>query len=263
MGTNLGNVCPFAGTILLLASAAPYATAQNEAPQTQQWSVVMFSTIKPESRQEWEALQKEVTAAYKKVGVTSRAVLQPVFGNLNEYISVTPLPKFAMMDGDGPLERALGAEGAAKLRRRISAHVINQHRVASLDVADLAIRTRTSEVLPYAMVTTYTLAPGKAQEFNDFMKNDYMPMLKKAEVANFWVSQTVFGGAGERVTVRLMKKLGEIDDGPIARRTLGAEGARALAAKSTGITTSTRTMIVRYRPDLSYEPAKPTQVSAR
>jgi hypothetical protein len=260
---TFGNVCPFAGTLLLLAGAAPHATAQNETPQAPQWSVVMFSTVKPEARQDFEAFQKEITAAYKKANVPSRAVLQTVFGDLNQFISVTPLSKFAAMDGDGPLERALGAEGAAKLRRRGAAYVTSQHRIASLNVPDLAIRTKTSEPLPYAMVTTYTLVPGKGQEFNAYMKDDYIPMLKKAEVSNFWVSQTVFGGASERVAVRLMKKLGEIDDGPIGRRTLGAEGARKLAAKASGLITSTRTVIVRYRPDLSYESAKPAQSSNR
>jgi hypothetical protein len=222
----------------------------------------MVTRVKPEARLEWEAYQKEVTAAYQKAGVPARAVLQTVFGDLNEFISVAPLMKFADMDGAGPLERALGTEGAAKLRRRGVAYVTSQHRYASLRSPDLAILTKTSEPMPYAMVTSYTLAPGKAQEFNAFMKNDFIPMLKKAEVSNFWVSQTVFGGESERVAVRLMKKLGEIDDGPIARRALGPEGAQKLAAKAAGIVASTRTVIVRYRADLSYE-AKPAQTSGQ
>lgn len=225
----------------------------------------MVSQIKPEARVEWDAYQKEITAAYKKAGVPSRAVLETVFGDLNEFISVTPLAKFADMDGDGPLVRALGADGAAKLRRRGAALVTSQRRFASLANRELMIQTKTAEPEMYAMVTSYTLAPGKAQEFAAYMRDDYIPMLKKAQVANFWVNQTVFGGAAERVTVRLMKKLGEIDGGPLARRTLGAEGAQNLAAKGAGLITSTRSSIVRYRPDLSYEaaPAKPAEVSTR
>jgi hypothetical protein len=268
MKVRLGNVCAFAASIVALVGAAHHATAQNttaqkDTPPPSQWSVVMVSQVKPEARLEWEASQKEITAAYKKAGVPSRAVLQTVFGNVNEFISVTPLAKFAEMDGDGPLERALGVEGAAKLRRRIAGFVTSQHRYASLAVPDVAIRTQNNEPLPYGMITSYTLQPGKAQEFNAYMKDEYIPMLKKAEVSNFFVNQTVFGGANERVTVRLMKKLGEIDDGPIARRALGAEGAQKLAARAAGIIASSRATIVRYRTDLSYELAKPTQVTTR
>ena len=225
----------------------------------------MVTQVKPEARLEWEALQKEITAAYKKAGVPSRAVLQTVFGDLNEFISVAPLAKFADMDGDGPLQRALGADGAAKLLRRGAALVTSQRRYASLANRELSIQTKTAEPEMYAMVTSYTLAPGKAQDFNAYMRDEYIPMLKKAEVANFWVSQTVFGGQNERVAVRLMKKLGEIDGGPIARRTLGAEGAQKLALKAAGLYQSTRTSIVRYRADLSYEAAaaKPAEVSTR
>lgn len=270
MRSATGPVCAFAGTMLLLVGAAPQIngqtnTAPPNTPPPQSWSIVMVSQIKPEARQEWDAYQKEISAAYKKAGVPSRAVLETVFGDLNEFISVTPLAKFSDMDGEGPLVRALGADGAAKLRRRGAALVTSQRRFASLASQDLSIQTKTSEPEPYAMVTTLTLAPGKVQEFNAYMRDDYIPMLKKAQVANFWVNQTVFGGQSERVTVRLMKKLGDIDGGPLARRALGAEGAQKLAAKATGLTTSSRTSIVRYRADLSYEPAaaKPAEVSTR
>jgi hypothetical protein len=263
MRDELGKVCAYVAPIVLLVSAAPYAAAQKDTPPPPQWSLVTVTQVKPEARQDWEAYQKEITAAYKKAGVPSRAVLQTVFGNVHEFISVAPIAKFAEMDGGGPLDRALGAEGAAKLRRRGAAYVTSQHRYGSLAIPDLAIRTKTSEPYPFAMVTNYTLAPGKAQEFNAYMKDEYIPMLKKAEVSNFWVNQTVFGGAGERVTVRLMKTLGEIDEGPVARRALGVEGAQKLAARAAGIIASIRIAIVRYRPDLSYEAAKPDQATAR
>ena len=47
---------------------------------------------------------------------------------------------------------------------------------------------------PYAVVTILRLLPGKVPEFNAWMKDEYLPAMKKAEVKQFWVSQTVFGG---------------------------------------------------------------------
>jgi hypothetical protein len=223
----------------------------------------MLTVVKPEARAEYEAAQKEITAAYKKAGVRSRAVLQTIFGDLNEYVSVTPIAKFADMDGTGPLDRALGAEAAAKLRRRASSLTVSMRRVASLAMPDVSLRQPTAEPAPYAQVTTFTLAPGKAGEYESFLKNDFLPMLRKGEVANFWVSRNIFGGGGmERVAVRPLKKLAEIDEGPIARRILGPEGAAKLSAKSAGLYQSVQYRIVRYRSDLSYGP-EPSRVSQR
>src|ERR1700693_1089983 len=89
----------------LALSIVPAVTAQStSAPE---WSVVTITTIKPEMRSEYEAWQKEVSAAYKKAEVPSRAVLQTVLGDLFEYVAVAPLAHFVNMDGPSPLERAL------------------------------------------------------------------------------------------------------------------------------------------------------------
>jgi hypothetical protein len=222
----------------------------------------MITVVKPGAVTEYEAIQKEVMAAYKKAGVRSRAVLQTIFGDLHEYVSVTPIAKFGDLDGTGPLEKALGAEGRAKLLRRVDALVTSRHRFASMAYPELSVRT-PGEPAPYAVVMTYTLAPGRGPDFEAYIKNDYLPVLRKGEVKNFWVSRPIFGGEGlQRVTVRPMNKLGEIDEGPIARRVLGPEGAQQLNAKAAGLYQSIRYRIVRYRTDLSYQP-EPPRVSQR
>jgi hypothetical protein len=214
----------------------------------------MVSKIKPDARAEYEAFQKDITAAYKKAGVPYRAVLQTVFGDLTEYISVSPLKKFADLDDTWPLDRAVGAEGAAKLRKRGAALITSQHRYASRSVPGLRIQTRSEKPSPYAMVTYYRLVPEKAEVWTNFMKNDYMPVLQKGAVKNWWVNQTLFGGhPNERVVVRLMDKLGEFDDGPLTTKILGPEGAQKLQAKAAGTSESVRFTVIRYLPDLSYE----------
>jgi hypothetical protein len=218
----------------------------------------MVTRVKPEARTEYEAVQKEISAAYKKAGVPFRAVLQTVFGDLQEYVSVTPISKFAEMDDTGPLERALGAEGALKLRRRGAAMTTEMRRMASLAMPDLSIRTPADKPMPYAMVTHLRLAAGRIADWTNYMRNDYLPVMKKGQVPNFWVSQTVFGVDGpHRVVVRPLAKLGQIDDGPIVQKILGAEGARNLQAKAAGLVASTEIVIVRYREDLSYESRPP------
>lgn len=55
--------------------------------------------IKPDFRTEFEASQKEITAAYKKAGVAYRVVVQTMFGDLMEYTSIAPIANFAESDG--------------------------------------------------------------------------------------------------------------------------------------------------------------------
>jgi hypothetical protein len=237
--------------------------AQSEPAPKPKWSLVTMTTIKPEMRSEYEAWQKQITAAFKKAEIPSRAVLQTMMGNLFEYVSVSPLAHFADLDGPNPVERALGKEEAVNLMRKGAAYITSSHRIASQALDDMSIQTETPEPAPYALVTILRLVPGKGPDFAAWMKNEYMPAMKKAEVKNFWVSQTVFGGdPNERVTVRTMNAMGEIDAGPVLSKALGEEGARKLMDKTVGMADSVQFRIVRYRPDLSYRTAAAAKTSS-
>lgn len=243
-----------ASAAILVAALASAQTPPAQTEPTPKWSLVTITTIKPEMRTQYEEWQKQMSAAYKKAEVPSRAVLQTVMGNLFEYVSITPLAHFADMDGATPVERALGKEQGAAMMLKGAAYLTSARRMASLAMDDLSIRSETPEQAPYAMVTTIHVVPGKASEFVAWMKDEYLPAMKKAELKNFWVSQTVFGGdPNERVTVRFMKTMGEIDAGPLTTKALGAEGARKLMSDSAGIVDSVQFRIVHYRPELSYE----------
>jgi hypothetical protein len=239
-----------------LLIAAALANVQTLKAQTDsappKWSVVTFTTVKPEMKMEYEAWQKQLAAAYKKAEVPSRVVLETVMGDLFEYVSVVPLAKFAVMDGPTPVERALGKDQAATLMRKGRGYITSVHRITTMAMDDLSIRTE-SEPEPYAIVTISHLLPAKVAEFASWMKDEYLPAMKKAEVKNFWVSQTVFGGnLLERVTVRPIKSLGEIDGGPVLVKAVGAEEARKLNARRATFIQSSELRIVKVRPDLSY-----------
>ena len=85
---------------LLLTGTVSHVSAQSET--TPQWSSIMITKVKPGARSEYEALQKDLMAAYKKADIPSRVVLQTVFGDLNEFVSVMPISKFSDMDGTAP-----------------------------------------------------------------------------------------------------------------------------------------------------------------
>jgi len=229
-----------------------------QPPAAPDWSVITTVRIRPEFRTEYEAIQKEITAAYKKGGAPYRVVTQTILGDLMEYTSIVPLGKFAEMDGPLPTEKALGVAGSQRLLKRVGGYLTGGDRVTSLALHDLSIETPMADPGQFVQVTRLRLVTGKGADFTEYMKNDYLPAMRKAEIANLWISQTVFGGdPNERVMIRFMHSLAEIDAGPPARKALGVEGAARLTARQNGIIAAARYSVVRVRPDLSAMPPPP------
>jgi len=253
-----------AGAIFVALTLSTLPALRAQSTPAPEWSLVTLTTIKPEMRANYEAFQKEMSAAYKKAEVPSRAVLQTMMGNVFQYVSVTPLAHFADMDGPSPVERALGKADAEGLMRKGAACLTSVQRVASLALNDISIRTKTQEKSQYVIVTSYHLAAGKEADFNAWMKNEYLPAIKKAEVKNLWLSASVFGGErNERIAVRPIKNMAEIDAGPVLTKALGQEGANKVWAKTAGVIDSIHFSVLRYRTDLSYDTSPPQMASAK
>ncbi len=243
--------------VLALALAIPTISTGQITPPPQQWSTVTSTQIKPEFRTEYEAVQKEITAAYKKAGVPYRLVVQTLYGDINEYVSIAPLGKFADLDGPSVLVKTLGDAASQKLLKRITGYVLSMHRVTDLAMPDVSIET-PGDPGEYAHVAVYHILPGKGAAFTSFLKSDYLPAMKKAGVANLWVSRPIFGGdLDDRVLVRPLHKLAELDAGPLTTKALGPEGAQKLGALQATIVGSVHYSIVRIRTDLSLLPAAP------
>ena len=244
----------FLGAAVVALTCVTASISTGQTPPVQEWSIVTTVQIKPEFRVEYEGVQKDVSAVFKKANVP-RFVVQTILGDLDEYITITPLAKYAELDGQSVLAKAMGDAGSQKILRRIGGYLLGVHRVTTLAMNDISIRTPGDQG-EYAHVTTWRLAPGKAGEFTEFMKNDYLPAMKKADVANLWLSRPIFGGdLDERVMVRLMHKMAELDAGPLTTKALGADGARQLGIKQAAIIRSTNYRVVHLRTDLSNIPA--------
>jgi hypothetical protein len=249
-----------ATVLALTLGLSSVATAQTQ-PAPQQWSVITTIQIKPEFRQEYEAAQKEISAAYKKAGL-QRVVVQTILGDVDEYISIAPLAKFAEMDGPSLLSQPTTLP--QPLVKRVTSYMTSMHRVTYLSIPEISIRTEMDNPGDYAHVTVFHLAPGgKVAAFNQYMKDDYLPAMRKADVANLWLSRPIFGGdLSDRVMVRPLHKLAVLDGGPVLTKALGAEEAAKINAKMSGIVESTHFTIVRVRPDLSNMPGPPAKAKS-
>lgn len=238
--------------------ALAFGLSSISSGQTQpapEWSVITAVQIKPEFRKEMEGIHKEISAAYKKAGL-SRVVVQTILGDLDEYISIAPLAKFADLDSPSLLSQP--STLSPQLLKRIGSYVISVHRTAYLAMNDISIHTDMANPGEYAHITMFHLAHGKGNAFAEYMKNEYLPAMRKADVANLWLSRPIFGGdLNDRVMVRPFHKLAEIDAGPLTTKALGREGAAQLAAKQNGIIESVHFTVVHVRPDLSNMPVPP------
>src|ERR1700682_4893445 len=218
--------------------------AQDKAPKGPDWSYVAIYKIKPEKRADFEATQKEISAAYKQAGVPFRVVWQTMFGDISEYVPLPPRANFAAMDAPSPVVKALGADKAADLLRRSSATVNGVTRVATINRADLSTGAGPSGPPAYAVIILTHVAPGRSQEYEAWLKSDYVPAFKKGG-GEYYVEQAIFGGGGPDLYVAAapVPNMAAIDAGPPTWKSVGVAGAAKLQAKMAGIITSTALVI--------------------
>ena len=95
-------------------------------------------------------------------------------------------------------------------------------------------------------------------EFENFVKNDFIPVMNQAGVT-YVVSQTIFGGdANEYVTLTMRDSFADLDKGPVLVQALGQEGAQKLMQKlPAGAVVHVERSLTRFVPELSILPVSP------
>ena len=224
------------------------------APGTTRYQVTVVR-IKPDMIDEWIDLQKnEVIPALKKGGVTQRTVMQTAIGNSFEYTILTPYPSFAALDGPAVQVRALGAEGAARLGAKIRKCVDVQRTYLINRVDDLAIPQGNAIA---SRTTVSRPAPGKTQDYLNYIRTDLLPAMKKAKaegkIAGYTVSTRGVGAAaGEMTTTTYYNKFADLDAGNPLIQVLGAAAAAPITAKGAALATTVQVVIRRRVADLSF-----------
>jgi hypothetical protein len=99
--------------------------------------------------------------------------------------------------------------------------------------------------------------PNHNNDYENYIKNDYLPVMKQAQVS-YLVSQTIFGGdPNEYVTLTLRESFTDLAKGPVIVQVLGQEGADKLLQKlPAGTVSQLDRSISRFVPELSIMPAE-------
>ena len=238
----------------LLPATLCLAQPPNTPPATTRYQVTVVR-INPDMVDEWVDLQKnEVIPAQKKGGLKERTVMQTAIGNSFEYTILTPYPSFAALDGQPPLVRALGAEGAARLGAKVRKCVDVQRTCLINRVDDLAIPQGTAIASRTAVVRP---APGKIQDYVGYIRADVLPAMKKAKadgkIAGYQVSIRGVGAqAGEMTTTTYYNKFADLDAGNPLVQVLGAPATAPITAKGAALATNVQVIIRRRVADLSF-----------
>lgn len=252
--------------LLLAILLTPFAFAQTkapakaaekpaaQAPAQRQLLRLQFLPIKPEMNTEWQEFRKsESLPALRKAGYKAQEVwVSAIFGELG-YVIVTPVESLAEFDNPGPFRRVLGEEGARAYNQK-AARFIESARYEALETRpDLSIEPKSGWAPKLAVVTTTTIAPGRDEDYENFVKTAVLPAIKKANPQAYLVSRVVYGGnLNQYVSVTLLDSFADLQKWHEA---IAKEAAAAkLPAKSAGIVTARENAIYRYVPELSITP---------
>jgi len=236
--------------VVVLGVWAAYSirsSGQQPAPQVQRSSVNVVR-VKPDMIDAWIDFQaKQAVPALKKAGVTQRDVYQTAYGALGEFRIVTPIGKFADRDNPSPIERALGAAGAKEYNDALRKMIASTTSYVIQGIPDASFDPKPNEAYKILVLSTNHIAPGRTGDYLSYIRNDILPVQKKAETKRYLVSQVMFGGdPNEYRVATFMDKFADLDAGPALVRVLGQEGAAKLGQKTAGIVMNVqRTVYIR------------------
>ena len=230
---------------------AGVALAQSGPPLAAHSQVVLVH-IKSDMLNEWMDLQKnELVPAQKKAGLATRTTYQTVFGNTNEFLTVTPFGKYAEFDGQSQLEHALGAVGAARLAAKLQKCLESRQAFISNALPELS-SAPAGQLPTLGVFTRVRVATGRLEDYEAFLKGEILPIYKKADVGMTVSRRGLGANSNDVIQISWLSKMADIDvESPITRA-LGPAGAAKLLAKTAGMATLVEQVVRRRVLDLSY-----------
>ena len=222
---------------------------------------VTIVQIKPELANEWLEFQKnETIPTLKKGGVTQRNAFATAIGPSFEYAFLTPAANLAERDRDNPIVKALGQDGARSYAQKSRRFIASQRTSVVRLRTDLTYLPEPNAQLPMVVVSAYSIAVGRAADFENYIKTDLIPAHKQLTTGGVAVYQGLFGGDGsEFIVATLAHDFAELDKGPATRLAYGTERAAAIQKKLAGVVAHVERTVVRVVPELTFRTATPSE----
>lgn len=254
-------VCTIIINVAVLAQSQGKPATETAAPK-QRLIFVSEYTIKPGMMGEFLAWAKnEARPLYFKAGIKEGYFFTSVYGDTSIATFAEVHDDFAALKArNEAFSKNNSPEALAAQTAGANRFIVHTHTYIGQSLPELSWRNpKLSGPPPYLVLTHRWITPFRTREYEDFVKNDSLPLLKKAEANGQTVSRIRFGGSpNEYYIFTPVYDLVELDQPPKVNQMIGPDNLAKLNQKLVGLVQRTETTILRLRPELSILPQPTT-----
>ncbi len=251
--------------LVIVASGLAFGQASTAQPVAKrQWYYIVESSLKAGVANDYyEFRAKERIPALKKAGYKHQEFWISALGPSGKTYSVEPMDDLNVFDqAQNRLTKALGEEGARALVKKTAAYLADGGSRSWLAQSrpDLSWTEQMTASPKIAAVSHVKIARGRSADFENYIKNDYLPVVKKSGVLGYSVLTVMYGGdVSEYVTLTFFNSFAEMEkNDPFMRSTVQRVAGEAVAErnllKTLGVIVGLEREVIRFRPDLSILP---------
>ena len=230
------------------AAASTAAPEQASAPRQRYWVTEVH--VKPDMVNEYrEFYQKETMPAYQKAGYKQVNVWTTArLGEAFEFVTIRPIESLQQFDEPDFVSKALGEAGAKAWAIKRGRMIVSSHNYIMQARPELSIAPNPNDMPKLAFVVRRSIAPGRETDYENYIKNDALPILKKASPKGFLMNRVGMGGDGEEyISAALVDSFADYEKWTAA---LLKEGYDKVTPKRAGIVVHQESAVYRYVPEL-------------
>ncbi len=232
--------------------------------------------VKPEKLADFQALTKKWVDANRRFNGDHWLTTETLYGEGDVYVFVSPRQDYAEIDKVNnavmqAANKAFGKEAAEKMMRDFENCLVwsrseLRHRRADLSRRPPADMDSYAKLIGESRVVRTTavhVRPGRASDFEAFMKEAKEAGEKAANTQPLLVSQAVEGTKGTTFYITsLRSSLGGFDKNPTLREILGEEGFKKFLHVNADSVESSESALYRFSPELSNPAEEIAKVAA-
>ncbi len=203
---------------------------------------------------QFESAQKDYCAAVVRGGAPACLVFSTAtFGQSGRYLTLLPFASFLHYDQGKYTDKGMTREQANALSARRTPAISANHESALALVGDLSFSNASNADKPLNLFVEYRVRPGCLNTFLARVQSMVLPEARKSGTAAFEVLRTVVGESTDRVfLVTRLDSFAQMNE----EKSLLNESAFGSAFLAQNVE-HIDTYILRYRADLSSDPANP------
>ena len=232
--------------------------------------------VKPEKLADFQALTKKWVDANRRFNGDHWLTTETLYGEGDVYAFVSPRQDYAEIDKGNnasmqAVNKAFGKEATEKMMRDFESCLVWSRAELRRRRADLS-RKPPTDMDSYAKLigesrvvrtTAVHVRPGRAPDFEAFMKEAKEAGEKAANAQPLLVSQAVEGSKGTTFYITsLRSSLGGFDKNPTLREILGEEGFKKFLHVSADSVEGSESALNRFSPELSNPAEEIVKVAA-